>query len=33
MKEQLCRMNDRLRGSNNWISGIKEGNKGNVRHI
>lgn len=32
MKEQLCLMKDRLRGSNNWLLGVPEGDKRDVRY-
>lgn len=33
MKEQLCLMKDRLRGSNDWLLGVPAGDKRDVREI
>lgn len=33
MKEQLCLMKDILRGSNDWLLGVPEGDKRDVREI
>lgn len=33
IKEQLCLMKDRLRGSNDWLLGVSEGDKRDVREI